>query len=84
VVSRHVHTVEMRVQLPPLQQILNSSGGVKMDAKRIIASLNGLRNEWAAHGSNPEFADRSQWLSGVLKGIDLAIWIIHTESQRPG
>lgn len=47
-----------------------------MDAKRIVELLNALRKDWSGKKNDPFFEGRGEWVNGVIKGIDLAIWTI--------
>ncbi len=55
-----------------------------MDEKRAVELLTALRKEWAGKKNDPFFEARGEWVNGIVKGIDLSIWAITTERDRPG
>jgi len=55
---------------------------VSMNEKEVIKRLERLRNEWAMQVHTGDFDTRTEWLRGVIKGIDLAVWALSKESGR--
>lgn len=52
---------------------------VSLNEKEVIKRLDALRQEWGSQIHTGDFAMRTEWLRGVIKGIDLAIWAISKE-----
>lgn len=54
---------------------------VSLNEKEVIKRLEVLRQDWASSIHTGDFAMRTEWLRGVIKGIDLSIWAIVKEFQ---
>lgn len=52
-----------------------------MNQGKAIASLNSLRADFMGKLNSPFFAEKTEWVSGVVKGIDLAIGVIATHER---